>query len=147
MFVKRNLGTHPNTPRFCKTTMKKLIALIALSGSAYAAPPEAFWKALHHVESSGRLGAIKGDGGAALGPLQIHRRYHQDSRVPGPYQQVANWDYARRVATAYFKRYAAQAWERGDMEVLARIHNGGPMGHRKASTLAYSRRLLAHTRR
>jgi len=127
--------------------MKTLLALIALSGSVHAAPPEIFWKALHQVETGSKFGAIKGDGGAALGPLQIHRRYHQDSRVPGPYQQVANWDYARRVATAYFKRYAAQAWERGDMETLARIHNGGPKGHQKASTLAYSRKVLAYTRR
>ena len=126
--------------------MKKTLIAFALACTAHAAPPEAFWKALHQVETSGRFGAIKGDGGAALGPLQIHCSYHQDSRVPGPYRQVANWDYARKVATAYFKRYAAQAWERGDIETLARIHNGGPMGHRKAATLPYARRVLAYTR-
>jgi hypothetical protein len=41
--------------------MKTLLALIALSGSAYAAPPEIFWKALHQVESGGRHGRILGD--------------------------------------------------------------------------------------
>jgi len=126
--------------------MKTLIALIALSGSAYAAPPEAFWKALHQVETSGRLGAIKGDNGAALGPLQITRAFHKDSRVPGRYQQVADLAYARRVATAYYMRYTPQAWERGDMETLARIHNGGPRGHQKAATLGYARKVLAYTR-
>jgi hypothetical protein len=123
--------------------MKTLLALIALSGSALAAPPEAFWKALHQVESSSKHGAIKGDGGAALGPLQIHRGYHKDSRVPGRYEQVADLAYARKVAEAYFKRHAPEAWERGDVLALARIHQGGPRGHHKAATLAYSRKVLA----
>jgi len=123
--------------------MKTLLALIALSGSALAAPPESFWRALHHVESSSKHGAIKGDGGAALGPLQIHRGFHRDSGVPGPYERVADLAYARRVATAYYKRYAPEAWERGDVVTLARIHHGGPRGHQKAATLAYSRKVLA----
>ena len=80
--------------------MKNILLSFALACTAHAAPQEAYWKALHYVESGGRLGAIKGDGGAALGPLQIHRSYHQDSGVPGRYQQVSNWDYARKVATA-----------------------------------------------
>ncbi len=126
-----------------KQPMKTLLALIALSGSALAAPPEAFWKALHQVESSSKHGAIKGDGGAALGPLQIHRGYHKDSRVAGKYEQVANLAYARKVAEAYFKRYARQAFERGDVITLARIHQGGPRGHHKAATLAYSRKVVA----
>jgi ribosomal protein S9 len=33
------------------------------------------------------------------------------------------------------------------MEVLARIHNGGPRGHQKAATLAYARKLMAYVRR
>jgi hypothetical protein len=123
--------------------MKTLLALIALSGSALAAPPESFWRALHHVESSSKHGGIKGDGGAALGPLQIHRGFHRDSGVPGPYERVADLSYARRVATAYYKRYAPEAWERGDVVTLARIHSGGPRGHQKAATLAYSRRIVA----
>jgi hypothetical protein len=123
--------------------MKTLLALIALSGSAFAAPPEAFWRALHQVETGGRFGAIKGDGGAALGPLQLHRGFHRDSAVPGPFERVADLSYARRVATAYYRRYAPEAWERGDVVVLARIHQGGPRGHHKAATLAYSRRVVA----
>jgi hypothetical protein len=123
--------------------MKTLLALIALSGSALAAPPESFWRALHHVESSSKHGDIKGDGGAALGPLQLHRGFHRDSAVPGPFERVADLSYARRVATAYYKRYAPEAWERGDVVVLARIHNGGPRGDQKAATLAYSRKVVA----
>jgi hypothetical protein len=123
--------------------MKKTLLALLLALPAYSAPPESFWRALHHVETSGRLGPIRGDNGAALGPLQIHRVYFQDSGVKGSYSQVAELAFARRVATAYFKRYAPKAWERGDVVTLARVHNGGPSGHRKTATLAYARKVLA----
>ncbi len=123
--------------------MKKTLLALLLALPAYSAPPESFWRALHHVETSGRLGPIKGDNGAALGPLQIHRVYFQDSGVKGSYSQVADLAFARRVATAYFKRYAPRAWAAGDVVTLARVHNGGPSGHRKQSTLAYARKVLA----
>ncbi len=127
--------------------MKKTLIALLLALPAYSAPPESFWRALHHVETSGRLGPIRGDfvngSPRALGPLQIHRVYFQDSGVKGSYSQVADLAFARRVATAYFKRYAPKAWERGDVVTLARVHNGGPSGHRKQSTLAYSRKVLA----
>jgi predicted chitinase len=93
---------------------------------------------LHQVETSGRHGAILGDNGKSLGPLQISRAYHADSRVAGSYEQVTDLAYARRVATAYLKRYAPQAWESGDVETLARIHNGGARGHKKQATLPYA---------
>ena len=131
--------------------MKKTLIAFALACTAHAAPPEIFWKALHQVESGGRHGRILGDyvngQPQALGPLQIHRSYHQDSGVPGPYEQVSNWDYARKVATAYFKRYAPEAWERGDVFTLARIHSGGPKGPTRAATLPHARKVLAYTRR
>jgi hypothetical protein len=122
--------------------MKKTLLALLLALPAYSAPPERFWTALHYVETSGRLGPIRGDNGAALGPLQIHRVYFQDSGVKGSYSQVADLAFARRVATAYFKRYAPKAWERGDVLTLARVHNGGPSGHRKAATLAYARKVV-----
>jgi len=122
--------------------MKKTLLALLLALPAYSAPPESFWRALHHVETSGRLGPIKGDNGAALGPLQIHRVYFQDSGVKGSYSQVADLAFARRVATAYLKRYAPKAWERSDVVTLARVHNGGPSGHRKAATLAYARKVV-----
>lgn len=115
----------------------KTLLLLALCATAHAAPPDSFWRALHLVETSGRHGPIVGDGGKALGPLQIHRAYHKDSRVPGEYSRVADLEYSKRVASAYFKRYAPEAWERGDVDVLARIHNGGLTGHKRASTLPY----------
>ena len=120
--------------------MKLAALLLALCATAHAAPPESFWRALHVVETSGRTGPIVGDGGKALGPLQIHRAYHADSRVAGDYSRVADLGYAKRVATAYFKRYAPAAWAAGDVETLARIHNGGLTGHKRASTLPYLRK-------
>jgi hypothetical protein len=126
--------------------MKKTLLALLLALPAYSAPPESFWRALHHVETSSRLGPIPGDfvNGAprALGPLQIHRAYWQDSGVPGRYSDCADLAYSRRVATAYLKRYAPKAWAAGDVVTLARVHNGGPMGHRKAATLAYARKVV-----
>jgi len=118
--------------------VKRLALLLALASASHAAPPESFWRALHQVETSGRQGAILGDNGRSLGPLQISRAYHADSRVAGDYSQVTDLAYARRVATAYFKRYAPAAWESGDVETLARVHNGGPAGARKQATLPYA---------
>jgi hypothetical protein len=118
--------------------VKRLLALLALASASHAEPPESFWRALHQVETSGRHGAIFGDNGKSLGPLQISRAYHADSRVAGSYEQVTDLAYARRVATSYLKRYAPQAWAQGDVETLARVHNGGPAGARKQATLPYA---------
>lgn len=128
--------------------MKTKLLLLALASLATvnAAPPESFWKALHHVETSGRLGPIPGDfvngKPQALGPLQIHRAYWQDSGVPGTYSQCADLAYSRRVVTAYLRRYARDAWERADAMALARVHNGGPMGHKKRATLRYGQKVV-----
>jgi len=121
--------------------VSRLLALLALASASHAAPPESFWRALHQVETSGRTGAILGDNGKSLGPLQISRAYHADSRVGGGYEQVTDLAYARRVATAYLKRYAPQAWAAGDVETLARVHNGGPVGARKPATLPYAEKV------
>ena len=123
--------------------MKLAALLLALCATAHAAPPDSFWRALHIVETSGRTGPIVGDGGKALGPLQIHRAYHQDSRVAGDYSRVAELDYSKRVATAYFKRWAPDAFAKGDVETLARVFNGGPRGHLKPATKGYGVRVKA----
>jgi len=123
--------------------MKRLALLLALAATAHAAPPDSFWRALHIVETSGRTGPIIGDGGKALGPLQIHRVYHADSRVAGDYSRVADLDYSKKVATAYLKRHAPAAWKAGDVETLARVHNGGPKGHLKPATKSYAAKVKA----
>ena len=121
--------------------MKRLAVFLALAATAHAAPPESFWRALHLVETSGRHGPILGDNGRSLGPLQISRAYFTDSRVGGTYEQVTDLGFARKVVTAYLKRYAPQAWAAGDVVTLARIHNGGPAGARKAATFNYGQKV------
>ena len=121
--------------------MKSLILLLSLCATCHAAPPDSFWRALHIVETSGRTGPIVGDQGRALGPLQIHRGFHQDSRVAGEYSRCAELEYSKRVATAYLKRWAPEAFAKGDVEVLARVFNGGPRGHLKTATKSYGARV------
>lgn len=130
--------------------MKSLILLLALCASCYAAPGAGFWRALHIVETSGRTGPILGDyvngKPQALGPLQIHRGYHADSRVAGDYSRLADLEYSKRVASAYLQRYAPAAWAAGDVETLARVHNGGPRGHLKTATKSYGARVKAFSK-
>ena len=115
----------------------KSALLLALCATAQAAPPDSFFRALHVVETSGRTGAILGDQGRALGPLQIHKAYHADARIGGDYSRCADLDYSRRVVSAYLQRYAPAAWAAGDVKTLARVHNGGPRGASTPATVAY----------
>ena len=122
--------------------MKSLLLFTLVVITTHAAPPPSFFAALHQVETGGALGATLGDNGKALGPLQIHRAYHADSRVAGEYSRCADLEYSKQVVTAYMQRYAKAAWDAGDMATLARIHNGGPRGHLKPATLKYSQKVL-----
>lgn len=118
--------------------MKAFAIIFAFALTAQADPPESFFRALHLVETSGKTGPILGDGGRALGPFQIHRGYHKDSGISGDYSRCADLAYSKRVVSAYLKIYAPTAWRNGDVHTLARVHNGGPNGARKRSTLIYS---------
>lgn len=104
-----------------------------------------FLNAVRMVESSGNDSAV-GDGGAAIGPFQIHRAYWRDAveydrtLLSGEYTDCFRRDYAEKVVRAYLKRYAPK--DASD-EVLARIHNGGPRGHLKTATRKYWVRVKA----
>ena len=88
--------------------------------------------AIEAVETGGHRDPANavGDGGKALGPMQIHRVYWQDAVEHDPtlvangetYQSVRDRTYARRVVMAYWSRYA-KTWS---AEEIARLHNGGP---------------------
>ena len=125
--------------------MKLAALLLALCTTAHAAPPSSFFRALHIVETSGRTGAILGDNGKALGPLQIHKAYHADARVGGDYSRCADLDYSKRVVSAYLQRYAPAAWAAGDVTTLARIHNGGPRGATNPATVNYAAKVARLT--
>jgi hypothetical protein len=103
--------------------------------------------AMESVESNGRDDAT-GDGGASIGRLQIQRAYWEDAlahcpEIGGTYRDVRDAAYARRVVAAYWLRYCPSAVEDHKLEVLARVHNGGPRGARVRATAAYWRRVEA----
>jgi len=94
--------------------------------------------AIWMVEASGRLNPPDGDGGKSIGPYQISYAYWQDAvdfdaSIGGQYEDCRNKDYAERVVLAYWRRYVPH----GPDERRARVHNGGPAGHRKPATERY----------
>jgi len=96
--------------------------------------------ALIIVESSGNDLAV-GDGGKAIGPLQIHKAVILDvNRITGSnyrHQDMTNRVQARAVCEAYLRHYGKGA----TTEQLARRWNGGPKGDQKQATAAYWRKV------
>jgi hypothetical protein len=96
--------------------------------------------AIASVESHNSC-VVTGDGGRAAGPYQIHRVYWADGTkflgVTWSYDQASDPAKAREVVKAYLLHYGQGC----SLLEMARIHNGGPNGHRKQSTLAYARRV------
>jgi hypothetical protein len=128
--------------------MKHVIALIAaavITASAYAGPrppalTDALLDAIRFVESSDDPNVKDGDNGKAIGMYQIWKAYWIDaceydpSLKSGKYEDCRTDEkYARRVVIAYLSRYGKGK----SAKDLARIHNGGPRGHRKDATLEY----------
>lgn len=101
-------------------------------------------KAIMKVESGGDPYAV-GDGGAALGPYQIHRAYWTDAmRLLGqtwPYQDARDPVKALVAVWAYTRHYAQHHRRPWTAETIARIHNGGPRGWSKPATLRYWRKV------
>ena len=124
-------------------TAKLILLSLLLSAMVAAAAPvarghERLLEAIKQVESRGNPNAV-GDNGRAIGPFQIWKSYWQDAvehdkNIGGRYEDCKNEDYARRIVLAYWDRYApADATD----EQLARLHNGGPKGHKLKATLKY----------
>ena len=109
-------------------------------------PREQILAAIRYVESGDRDPVPDGDGGKAIGPYQIHEVYWRDAvrtapELGGRYQDCRQRAYAERVIDAYMRHYAAGAWQRGEAETIARVHNGGPQGPDKQATAGYWRRV------
>lgn len=122
--------------------MKTLFFSLLISISANAAVPENLLKAIHQVETSGRLGAIIGDNGKALGPFQIHKAYwidatQFDKSIKGSYSDCADYAYSVKIVNAYMSRYAGKHIASNNFEAIARIHNGGLNGYKNNSTINY----------
>jgi len=127
------------------TAARAAIVLAMVATSAYAAPRELL-DAIRHVETGGERNGGRdaiGDNGRSIGPYQIGRAYWLDSRVPGSWDDCRDTAYAERVMAAYWARYCPAALSANDMETLARVHNGGPSGHRKQATTGYWRKVKA----
>jgi hypothetical protein len=100
----------------------------------------AFIHAIAMVESGTppyKNNRIKGDNGKSLGPFQISEAYWIDADVDGMYADCVYWHYSVNTMWAYWCRYALDAVKNDDFETLARIHNGGPNGHKKHATIKY----------
>ena len=99
--------------------------------------------ALITVESNGNDMAI-GDGGRAIGALQIHKAVVVDAnRIAGTsytHQQMTNRIAARRVCEIYLTHYGKGC----TTEQLARRWNGGPTGDRKSATITYWNKVKKH---
>lgn len=125
---------------------------VAKGGEREVWPLREILDAIRFVESSNRDVVPDGDGGKAIGPYQIHEVYWRDAiawdpTLGGDYQDCRRRDYAERVIEAYMRRHARAAWEAGDAEVVARIHNGGPRGAQNPATEPYWQRVRARLRR
>lgn len=93
-----------------------------------------------------------GDGGKAIGVLQIWESYWKDaverSGIGGSYKDCkgdGSTEYSKRVIRAYMQRYANSRRLRRQAtdEDIARIHNGGPNGYEKPETLGYWEKVKA----
>ena len=140
------MSTSPADNSYMQKLIRYALALatmLALSAVVHADPKglDQFLKAIRKVETGVMkdegIGA-KGDNGRSIGPYQIQKGYWLDSKVAGKWEQcLTDKDYSEKVMIAYWKRYCPKAFEAGDWETLARIHNGGPKGHTKKATLGY----------
>jgi len=127
-----------------KNSVIPLVLSLTAATSAFAQVPESdmvrLLAAIKQVESGGDANAV-GDQGRALGVYQIWESYWRDGvayvpSIGGCYQDCKDPKYAEFVVRAYLARYAPKG-KTVTLEMLARIHNGGPRGYLKPATLKY----------
>lgn len=132
--------------------MKKIFIILLLFNSiCLAVDPKwddntwnVFLDSIQKCESNGSknngIGLI-GDNGKAIGPFQIWKSYYDDAIEYDPSLKNKNYkncltdtEYSKKVVKAYVCRYLPK---NGTIEMAARIHNGGPKGYTKKSTIKY----------
>ncbi len=93
------------------------------------------------VEAGGRLNPPPGDGGRAVGPLQIHTCVIDDVNyyfgTDFSYEDRHDLDKSKQIARLYMMLWMMRHGE----EIAARIYKGGPRGWRKRSTDEYWRKI------
>ena len=93
--------------------------------------------AIEHVESSGRADAV-GDGGKAVGILQIHPVMVADcNRIVGEDRWTLDDRTDAVKSRAMFRTYSDHYSKDASDEVIARRWQGGPRGDRRKATEAY----------
>lgn len=93
--------------------------------------------AIEHVESSGRADAV-GDGGKAVGILQIHPVMVKDcNRIVGEDRWTLEDRLCPDESRAMFRVYSNHYSKGKSDEVVARRWNGGPRGDRRKATAPY----------
>jgi len=132
--------------------MVKAIALLVmlLVSSALATDRGELLKALRTVESGTQSdGTVTpGDHGRAIGPLQIHKDYWQDSQYVGSpaagilYSQCEWERYSKMVVKAIWKRYEPEIYRKTqlssvDLRSLALRHHYGGGWDRKSDKDGY----------
>lgn len=130
------------------STVLLIVLILACCAKVKGATPE-FMSALRHVESGGQPNGgrdVTADNGTTIGPLCISRAAWLDSRILGSWEDCRDYDYACRVAMAYWQRYCPAALANKDYETLARVWNGGPKGATKKATIGYWKRVQAAMR-
>jgi len=97
--------------------------------------------AVRMVEASGRLDPPPGDGGTAVGPLQIRPILIADvNRIYGTAYRLADRKDLRK-STELFSLYVLWYYPDGGPQQWSRCWNGGPRGPHRRSTRAYWRKI------
>ena len=98
--------------------------------------------AMCEVESNGDCSKVGKVG--ELGCYQIRECFwidalEHDPSIGGEYEDVIDREYAEKVIYAFWNRYATEKRLGRPVtdEDRARIHNGGPNGYKKTSTIKY----------
>lgn len=125
--------------------MKKSITvwITLLAGAVLGAPSNRLIRAIEQVESGGDTQAI-GDGGSAVGCLQIHpevvtevNRINNQFTLEDRYSRVKSYAMARIYLNCWGEFYKHRSGEKPTDEIYARIWNGGPRGYLNPNTKRY----------
>lgn len=130
-----------------KAVLAAIVALSVVSAKAEFIVSDSFFEAIRFVESTDGRYLGDQDGGRSHGPYQISMAYLQDANeyLGTNYtlrQVIDDESVAREVMVGYWNRYLPKDRE-VTYELLARIHNGGPKGYEKESTLPYWEKVKA----
>ena len=87
-----------------------------------------------------------------MGPMQIHREYFHDAAqfdksLGNDYSKVIDLSFAKKVVSAYLRRYAPNSVANNDFKTMAMIHNAGPKGYKNPNAIEYWNKIRNHLTR